>query len=102
MTVTEGNGATLAYPDSCKVDVRPGYVFIVGPVSPCALGQSDEYRERCLRARDDDERRRLRCPVGAAAGDLTGYGIAAGVVILGGAAAAIALSEGETNKPVSP
>jgi hypothetical protein len=101
--VTQGNGANITYPDSCTVDVRPGAVHIVGPVSPCAMGQAPiDLTDRCRRARDEEERRRLRCPVVAGAADYTAYGVAAGVIILGGAAAAIALSEGDNNKPVSP
>lgn len=106
VTVTEGNGATLTYSDSCKVDVRPGYVFIIGPVSPCALGQgANDPRERCLQARTDEERLRLRCPPGTAGQDYGGYALAAGAVILGGAAAAIALSgndNGGGTGPMSP
>ena len=110
VAVTEGNGAVVTYPDRCTVDVRPGKVHIVGPVSPCAYGQgADPNGERCRRARSDEERRRLQCPVGAVLGDTNAYAIAAGAAILfGGAVAGIALSGNDNDndnnnaKPMSP
>ncbi len=101
--VSEGNGATLTYPDGCKLDIRPGAVHIVRPVSPCAMGQdSQDARELCLRARTEEERDRLHCPAGLFGA--TGLAVAAGAIALGGAAAAIALTQGDDNKntPVSP
>jgi len=34
--VSPGGTATLTYDDGCKVDVRPGAVMTVAPLSPCA------------------------------------------------------------------
>lgn len=36
--VAPGGSATIAYDDGCKVDVKPGSVATIGPLSPCASG----------------------------------------------------------------
>lgn len=36
--VGPGGSATLVYDDGCKVDVQPGAVATVAPLSPCASG----------------------------------------------------------------
>jgi hypothetical protein len=36
--VAPGGTATLVYDDGCKVDVQPGSVTTVAPISPCASG----------------------------------------------------------------
>lgn len=36
--VAPGGSATLVYDDGCKVDVAPGSVTTVAPISPCAAG----------------------------------------------------------------
>jgi hypothetical protein len=36
--VAPGGSATVAYDDGCKVDVKPGAVTTVAPLSPCASG----------------------------------------------------------------
>ncbi len=36
--VSPQGSATLSYPDGCKVNVQPGAVMTVAPLSPCASG----------------------------------------------------------------
>lgn len=36
--VDPGGAATLVYDDGCKVDVQPGSVTTIAPISPCASG----------------------------------------------------------------
>jgi hypothetical protein len=36
--VGPGGAATVVYEDGCKVDVRPGAVMTIAPLSPCASG----------------------------------------------------------------
>jgi hypothetical protein len=36
--VRPGGAATVVYEDGCRVDVRPGAVTTVAPLSPCASG----------------------------------------------------------------
>jgi hypothetical protein len=36
--VAPGGGATVVYDDGCKVDVQPGAVTTIAPLSPCASG----------------------------------------------------------------
>jgi hypothetical protein len=36
--VGPGGAATVVYPDGCKVDVQPGAVTTIAPLSPCASG----------------------------------------------------------------
>lgn len=36
--VAPGGTATLVYDDGCKVDVQPGSVTTIDPISPCAAG----------------------------------------------------------------
>jgi hypothetical protein len=36
--VGPGGAATVVYEDGCKVDVRPGAVTTIAPLSPCASG----------------------------------------------------------------
>jgi len=44
--VAPGGAATVVYDDGCKVDVQPGAVTTIAPVSPCASGsyaQSNDW-----------------------------------------------------------
>jgi hypothetical protein len=36
--VSPYGSATVSYPDGCKVNVRPGAVMTIAPLSPCASG----------------------------------------------------------------
>lgn len=36
--VAPGGSASLVYDDGCKVDVQPGAVTTIAPISPCAAG----------------------------------------------------------------
>jgi hypothetical protein len=36
--VVPGGAATIVYDDGCKVDVQPGTVTTIAPLSPCASG----------------------------------------------------------------
>lgn len=38
--VGPGGAATVVYDDGCKVDVQPGAVATVAPLSPCASGSN--------------------------------------------------------------
>lgn len=38
VVVTAGGNATLVYDDGCQVQVQPGAVVTVAPLSPCAAG----------------------------------------------------------------
>jgi hypothetical protein len=39
--VGPGGTATIVYDDSCKVNVQPGVVARIAPLSPCASGSND-------------------------------------------------------------
>jgi hypothetical protein len=44
--VGPGGSATVVYDDGCKVDIRPGAVTTIAPLSPCASGskaQNDDH-----------------------------------------------------------
>jgi hypothetical protein len=43
--VGPGGSATLVYEDGCKVDVRPGAVTTIAPLSPCASGSSAQNND---------------------------------------------------------
>jgi hypothetical protein len=38
--VGPGGAATVVYDDGCKVDIRPGAVTTIAPLSPCASGSN--------------------------------------------------------------
>jgi hypothetical protein len=38
--VGPGGSATIVYEDGCKIDVRPGAVVTIAPLSPCAAGSN--------------------------------------------------------------
>jgi hypothetical protein len=38
--VGPGGSATVVYDDGCKVDVQPGSVATIAPISPCASGSN--------------------------------------------------------------
>jgi len=44
--VGPGGSATIVYEDGCKIDVRPGAVVTIAPLSPCAAG-SNAYNPNC-------------------------------------------------------
>jgi hypothetical protein len=43
--------ATVVYNDGCKVDVQPGAVTIIAPMSPCAAGAYAQENDYCLNQR---------------------------------------------------
>src|ERR1700746_1797825 len=47
--VGPGGSATIVYEDGCKVDVRPGAVLTVAPISPCASGSNAQITPDCKR-----------------------------------------------------
>jgi hypothetical protein len=47
--VGPGGSATIVYEDGCKVDVRPGAVLTVAPISPCASGSNAQIAPDCKR-----------------------------------------------------
>ncbi|HWX85053.1 MAG TPA: hypothetical protein VNZ48_15765 [Xanthobacteraceae bacterium] len=64
VVVGPGGAAAVTYPDGCKVQVQPGAVTAIAPLSPCASGS---------RADDNDN---LKYFLGVAAGfGLAGFGI---------------------------
>lgn len=74
----DGEGL-LRYPDGCDVRVRPGEVYLVRDISPCAAGLTT---------------------MGEGFGE---YGLIVGGVVVGGVViGAIALSGGDSDKPKSP
>ena len=85
--VAQGNRAKVSYSDGCAVDLLPGAVHIVGPVSPCARAQGG--------------------PNDGRQSDVAGYAVGAGALAIIGASAAISLSESNNagsvfNSPSSP
>ncbi len=45
--VGPGGSATVVYEDGCKVDIRPGAVTTIAPLSPCASGSNAQNYNRC-------------------------------------------------------
>jgi hypothetical protein len=45
--VGPGGSATIVYEDGCKVDVRPGAVTTIAPLSPCASGSNAQTTPDC-------------------------------------------------------
>jgi hypothetical protein len=64
LMVGPGGAATLTYDDGCKVNVQPGTVITVAPLSPCASGAN---------AQDGDPL--WGWVVGGLAGGALGFGI---------------------------
>ena len=89
--VAQGSRGKITFPDGCAVDLRPGSVQIVGPVSPCARAQGGNQGRDCVTARNPEERTALGC-------DVVGYGTAAAVILLGGTAAGLSLSQSDAKE----
>jgi hypothetical protein len=92
--VGPGGSATIVYDDGCKVDVRPGAVMAIAPLSPCAAGSNAQNPN---------------CPPGSPGypycgqPDWVGPTIAAILAALGIGIAAWRASEGNgTTTPISP
>jgi hypothetical protein len=64
--VAPGGTATVVYDDGCKVDVQPGAVTTIAPLSPCASGSY---------AQDDSFSWGPALVMGGVAGGLLGLGI---------------------------
>jgi hypothetical protein len=45
--VGPGGSAIVVYEDGCKVDVRPGAVTTIAPLSPCASGSNAQNNNNC-------------------------------------------------------
>ncbi len=46
--VRPGGAATVVYDDGCKVNVQPGAVTTIAPISPCASGSNaQDWRDWC-------------------------------------------------------
>ena len=45
--VGPGGSATVVYEDGCKVDIRPGAVTTIAPLSPCASGSNAQTAPDC-------------------------------------------------------
>jgi hypothetical protein len=52
--VGPGGSATLTYEDGCKVNVQPGAVVTVAPLSPCAAGSNAQTGPNYYPDRDND------------------------------------------------
>jgi hypothetical protein len=63
--VAPGGSATVVYDDGCKVDVQPGAVATIGPLSPCASGSY---------AQDNGSNLTGVLVMGGVAGALVGFG----------------------------
>ena len=64
--VAPGGSATVVYDDGCKVDVQPGAITTIAPLSPCASGSY---------AQDNSFNWGGALLMGAAAGTALGVGI---------------------------
>lgn len=87
--VGPGGSATIVYEDGCKVNVRPGAVTTIAPLSPCASGSN---------AQDPN------CPPGRDCGP-DWVGVTIGAVLAGvgfGVAAYEASKSNGTTTPVNP
>jgi hypothetical protein len=96
--VGPGGAATLTYDDGCKVNVQPGTVITVAPLSPCASGSNAQtnYSPNCKIGPNGQP---YDCDpdwVGAAIG-ATLFGIGIGI-----AAYEASKSNGTTLSPASP
>lgn len=91
--VGPGGSATVVYEDGCKVDIRPGAVITIAPLSPCASGSNAQSYNRCPIGPDG----RPHCD------DDWGWAIG-GLLLAGGLGIAIwRASEGNgTTTPVKP
>src|ERR1700758_5324056 len=45
--VGPGGSATVVYDDGCKINVRPGAVTTIAPLSPCASGSNAQNYNNC-------------------------------------------------------
>lgn len=71
--VGPGGSATITYEDGCKVDVRPGAVMTIAPLSPCASGSNAQNYSNCPIGSDG----RPHCD------DDWGWAIGAGLLAIG-------------------
>ena len=46
--VSPNGSAVVSYPDGCKVDLQPGAVMTIAPLSPCASGSYAEDQQNYL------------------------------------------------------
>ncbi len=84
--VGPGGTATIVYEDGCRVDVRPGAVTTIAPLSPCASGSYAQDQQYCGPDNPDC------CPRDQAGHPVCGPDgapIAFGVVVAGALGAAI-------------
>jgi hypothetical protein len=72
--VGPGGSATVVYEDGCKVDIRPGAVTTIAPLSPCASGSNAQNYNNCPIGSDG----RPHCD-----DDWAGWAIAAGLLAAG-------------------
>jgi hypothetical protein len=94
--VGPGGSATIAYEDGCKVDVRPGAVTTIAPLSPCASGSNaqNRYNPNC---KVDPYGRPYDC------GDDWGWAIGAGLLAIGLGVGIYEATKGNgTTQPASP
>jgi hypothetical protein len=92
--VGPGGSATVVYEDGCKVDIRPGAVTTIAPLSPCASGSNAQNYNNCPIGSDG----RPHCE------DDWGWAIGAGLLAIGlGVGIYEATkSNGTTTAPASP
>jgi hypothetical protein len=91
--VGPGGSATIVYEDGCKVDVRPGAVTSIAPLSPCASGSNAQNYNNCPIGSDG----RPHCQ------DDWGWAIGAGLLAIGlGVGIYEATKSNGTTQPASP
>jgi hypothetical protein len=71
--VGPGGSATVVYDDGCKINVRPGAVTTIAPLSPCASGSNAQNYNNCPIGSDG----RPHCE------DDWGWAIGAGLLAIG-------------------
>jgi hypothetical protein len=91
--VGPGGSATVVYEDGCKVDIRPGAVTTIAPLSPCASGSNAQNYNNCPIGSDG----RPHCE------DDWGWAIGAGLLAIGlGVGIYEATKSNGTTTPASP
>ncbi len=102
--VGPGGSATVVYEDGCKIDVHPGAVTTIAPLSPCAAGSNAQTTADCRQFPDgwywiDPRGVRHSCEPP----DDWGWAIGAGLLAIGlGVGIYEATKSKGTTQPASP
>lgn len=78
--VSPGGAATVVYGDGCRVDVQPGVVTTIAPLSPCASGSyAQQQNNWCTSDQQAQQQYGTNCAgfliVGAGVAGLTAFAI---------------------------